>query len=516
MATPDAENNAQQQEEYHPMVSRPMQGDDLNPVKSFSFTSRGGINNDGIFTLDSLLEQIGFGSFHIKRFLAAGLMAFTDGAVVMTLSLSLVVLESEWNFSSNTESVVASTTFASIVIGAYTAGPIADRYGRRMPMIISAFFIIIINLASALSPNIYVFTVLRALTSFGCGFYSPIGFTYVLEIMPPGYRGKIITIGYAMFFIGELYACIVALFALDTLSSGNWQALTMWVTVPALLSMMLSIAYMDESVRFLLISKKTNQALEQLKISAAESWSSDPLEINEDVALQLRQWVEFQENIAKSKKSPQAGIRVLLHKRFRKITLINWWAWFSISFAYYGLTLFFPYILNKLTEADETNGVSSKLLAISGDSLGSYTVSIGLESLSVVISYFVIDSKLLGRKYGMMLFFGLSAFFAGLAYVDRTIEGLIVWTTFLRIMLDVCSFYCYLVALEAYPTKYRATGVGAATAVGKAGTILMPWICALLLKVDSFGPYIGFFAVCVATTVATLWLPSDISKREMA
>ena len=514
MATPQAENPPEKKEEYHPLVSHLSGVDGYDPLKSYSFTSKAGINQEGHFTLDSLLEQIGFGSFHIKRFLAAGAMAFMDGAVVMTLSLSLVILETEWGFGSTTESVVASIAFASIVLGAYLAGPIADKYGRRVPMIISCGFICILNLASAFTTEIYSYTALRALLAFGCGFYAPIGFTYVLEIMPPSIRGKVVTVAYAMMFIGELFACVVSLYALDSLSAGNWQALTIWSTLPAIVSLMLSIAYMDESVRFLLISKKFNQALIQLKISAEESWSHEKVEITEDVTFQLKQWLEFQD-LAKSKNPPQPGIRVLLNKRFRKITLINWLVWFAISFSYYGLTIFFPYILNVLTEQEEASGLSSDLVALSGSSLTGYTISIGLESISVVISYFVIDSQMLGRKKGMMLFFGISSLFALLAFVNRTIVGLVVWTTVLRITLDVCFFYSYLLALEAYPTKIRATGVGAAMAFGKAGTVLMPWVCSLLLEVDTFGPYISFFVLCTVAAIATLWLPPEISKREM-
>ena len=518
MAAPLDFNDAQPEtDEPHQIIKAFSVSDDSDPIRSIrSLPSSAGLNNEGIFTLDTLLEQIGMGNFQLIRFLAAGFMAFMDGTVVMTLSLSLVVLENEWNFGSTAESVVASVVFASVVVGAYISGPIADKYGRRMPMIISSFFICIVNLASAFSTNIIIYTILRACLAFGCGFYSPIGFTYVLEIMPPSLRGKIVTIGYSMLFIGELYACIVSLFALDSLDTGDWQALTLWSTVPALLSLMISIPYMDESLRFLLINRNFKTAMAQLKDAAASSWSQEKVEITEDTMLQLQEWVQNQEKRVEAKKNSQPGVGALLQTRFRKMTLITWLAWFSMSFVYYGLTLFFPYILNQLTtEAEAQNGFSSAVVAISGDSLTGYTISIGLESLSVVISYFVIDSKKLGRKNGMIFFFGLSALFALLAFVDRGIISLVIWTTVLRIMLDVCSFYCYLLALESYPTRYRATGVGAATAVGKAGTVLMPWICALLLDVDLYGPYFGFFMICTMAAVATVWLPTDISRREM-
>ena len=211
-------------------------------------------------------------------------------------------------------------------------------------------------------------------------------------------------------------------------------------------------------------------------------------------------------------KSKKFGIRYLLQKRFRKTTLILWVSWFVINFASYGLTAFFPYILSAVA-ADETTTTTSsnswvvKIEALADDNLASYTVSIGLESLSVVIAYFVIDSKVLGRKWDMVAFFGAAAAFSFLAFVNRTKVMLIIWMTCTKIMIDVVTFYCYLLALEIYPTKFRATGIGATTTVGKAGTVLMPWVCALLLEWSDYGPYLGFFLASTFAGICCAMLP---------
>ena len=124
-------------------------------------SSHQGINNEGVFTLDSFLEQLGFGLFHIARFFCVGFIAFMDGAVIMTLSLSLVVLKNEWGFSSTVQGAAASIVFFAVVIGAYLSGPIADKYGRRFPLLISCFVICVVNLASAFSTNIITYTVFK-------------------------------------------------------------------------------------------------------------------------------------------------------------------------------------------------------------------------------------------------------------------------------------------------------------------------------------------------------------------
>ena len=87
-------------------------------------------------------------------------------------------------------------------MGAYFSGPLADKLGRRKPMIVSLVFMIALNMISALSPNVLFYGIIRFGMGFCAGFYSPIGFTYVLEMMPPSIRGKVITIGSAMLFLG--------------------------------------------------------------------------------------------------------------------------------------------------------------------------------------------------------------------------------------------------------------------------------------------------------------------------
>ena len=47
-------------------------------------------------------------------------------------------------------------------------------------------------------------------------------------------------------FDSELYVCVVSLFALESLNAGNWRAMTIWSTVPALLSMLMSIPFLDD------------------------------------------------------------------------------------------------------------------------------------------------------------------------------------------------------------------------------------------------------------------------------
>ena len=472
-------------------------------------------NEKPTFTLDQLLEKIGFNSYHVKRFLPPALVALMDGAIIMTFSLSTVMLKKQWHYSSELQSLIASLVFVALVIGAYVSGPIADKFGRRLPMLISLGFIIVLNLLSAFSPSVVFYTVTRSMLAFCAGFYSPIGFTYVLEIMPPAQRGKVITLGSACLFMGQLFACLLGLLTLQSLDKGDWRLLTIYSTLPAVVSMIMSFFYLDESMRYLLIKGKVEEAFELLSKSAKNSRHPDMRKLNRDHKESLKKWTAFQPT--SQSQEEVSSIRKLFENGFSRITLILWFSWFVHSFCYFGLTLFFPYILNKITTNEEHDMSAHEKLKfnVHPDNLGSLTVSVALESISVVIAFFIIDLKSFGRKRALAFFYTLAAIIAICGFCDRSRMDFIIWSTVFKIVLNICSFYNYLMTLEIYPTRYRATGVGAATAVGKAGSIVMPWVCAFLLEFDTYGPFIGFCVLNLGAAALTMRLPYDTANKEM-
>jgi len=91
----------------------------------------------------------------------------------------------------------------------------------------------------------------------------------------------------------------------------------------------------------------------------------------------------------------------------------------------------------------------------------------------------------------------------------------VLWATITKIFINVCSFYFYLYTVEVYPTKYRATGMGVAAAVGKMGAILMPWICIFLMGFDLLLPFLLFSIICWVMAVVVIKLPMDTKGMEL-
>src|SRR5207249_628455 len=68
-------------------------------------------------------------------------------------------------------------------------GLIADRYGRRLPLMINLVFYSVIEVLSGLAPNYTTFLVLRALFGIGMGGEWGVGASLAMEKVPPRWRG---------------------------------------------------------------------------------------------------------------------------------------------------------------------------------------------------------------------------------------------------------------------------------------------------------------------------------------
>ena len=61
----------------------------------------------------------------------------------------------------------------------------------------------------------------------------------------------------------------------------------------------------------------------------------------------------------------------------------------------------------------------------------------------------------------------------------------------------------------------RASGIGMASAVGKIGSIVMPWIVVYISNIGAFTPYLIFGGVSAVGSLLTLLLPFDTFARAL-
>ena len=129
-------------------------------------------------------------------------------------------------------SIVASITLTLAMrpLGAALFGLIADRYGRRKPLMAVVAYFSLIEVLSGLAPNFAVFLALRALFGIGMGGYWGVGASLAMESAPVGRRGVVSGILQGGYPVGYLLAAIAARLLLP---AWGWRPMFWAGLVPA-------------------------------------------------------------------------------------------------------------------------------------------------------------------------------------------------------------------------------------------------------------------------------------------
>ena len=126
-----------------------------------------------------------------------------------------------------------SLTLAMRPVGAFIFGLMADRYGRRLPLMIDLVFFSIVEVLSGLAPNYWTFMVLRALFGVGMGGEWGVGASLAMEKAPRQRRGILSGILQEGYATGYLLAACCYLFVYPRL---GWRPMFFIGGLPALLA----------------------------------------------------------------------------------------------------------------------------------------------------------------------------------------------------------------------------------------------------------------------------------------
>ncbi len=147
---------------------------------------------------------------------------------------------------------VVAVVFANTVtlmfrpLGALLFGIVADRYGRRAPLMINIAFYSAMELLTAFAPNFTIFVALRALYGIGMGGEWGVGAALALESLPTEARGLasgVLQQGYAT---GFLLAAIAFWIFSSFYGEHAWRGLFVVGVLPALLVLYIR-AFVKES-----------------------------------------------------------------------------------------------------------------------------------------------------------------------------------------------------------------------------------------------------------------------------
>jgi MFS transporter, SP family, sugar:H+ symporter len=158
-------------------------------------------------------------------------------------------------------------------LGAWFAGPLADRHGRIIVMKIAAAIFFVSSIGTGLAWNIAALSLFRFLGGTAIGAASVIAPAYIAEVSPAAYRGRLGSLQQLAIVTG-IFIALLSDYALATAAGGAekslWFGLQAWrwmfiaATIPSAIYACLA-STIPESPRYLVLKKRFDEAADVLR-----------------------------------------------------------------------------------------------------------------------------------------------------------------------------------------------------------------------------------------------------------
>jgi putative MFS transporter len=365
-----------------------------------------------------------------------------------------------------------SVTFAGMVVGAWFAGILGDRYGRRFSYQANLLIFGLASLAGAAAPSMEWLIAARFIMGIGLGAEIVVGYVTIAEIVPPSSRGKW---GSALAVITNSSLFVSALIARLVIPNIGWRWMFVIVGIGALIVWQLR-KRMPESPRWLEAHGELDEADRVLK------------EIEGEVERSTGRKLEPVGALAAPRASGTAdSLSELFSASMIRRTITGSVILITLNTAIYGFIAFLPSFMVRQGLTITTSLNYTTLMSFGGP-------------VGALIGMWLADK--LGRK-PCMIIFSLAAICFGSIYpnlVDPTyvtLGGFALVTSIYVLVGVAWSLY----VPELFPTVIRMRGAGFCNTLGRMFTIVTPQITTLLFAWAGVTAVVGYVVALLVLQV---------------
>ncbi len=418
------------------------------------------------------VERIPFGRFH-WRLLWMGGLGYTfdamDGALIAFILPAVTAL---WSLTDGQAGVLGSSLATGYLFGAFFSGTLGDLIGRRAVMMYALAIYCGATLIAAFAPNWQWLFCCRVVAGVGTGAEATIIAPFLAEFVHKKHRGRFVGSLSGFFSFGFVFAAVLGYFVIRA-SPDGWRIVQVVSTLPIVMLLWWRRS-LPESPRWLIERGRAAEAeAEVARIEAGVMQrgpaSLPPVERVELPAVGVREGGSFTRNLA-----------ALWSPSMRRTTLMLWILWIAITFSYYGFFTWIPSLLVK-QGMTTTKSFGYSIIIYLAQIPGYYSAAFATERLD--------------RKWTIVLYMllgGVSAYLMSIAGsgASITIAGFL-----LSFFMNGTYAGIYVYTPELYPTAFRTTGMGVASAFGRLGGLSAPIVIGYTFL------RIGFGGVFLITTI---------------
>lgn len=392
--------------------------------------------------------------------------------IVYGTTIPSLLAEPGWGLTPGTAGTIGSLAFVGMLVGALTAGTLADRFGRRRTIIACvAWFTVFTGLCGfAASPE--AFGVLRFLAGVGLGGLVPSANALTSEFVSPRRRSVISTVMMSGVPIGGSVAAVLGIGAIPHL---GWQSMYLFAFSGVVL-LALVVALLPES----------------------PGWLRAHGRVAEAVAVERRFGLPSVEHTGHHHRP---GIRTILRPPFVGATVLFALASVATLLAWYGLGTWLPKLMAGDGRFDLGSNPLTFLLAL----------NLGAVAGSVVTAWAATRIGPLPSAVG-----AAATAAAGLAFlVTYPSSVTLVYAALILAGVGTHGTQCLIISAVAthYPAQLRGTSLGFALGAGRIGAVAAPQVGGWLLGAGlGVGSNFLLFAGAAATS-AVLLLVTHVATR---
>jgi MFS transporter, AAHS family, 4-hydroxybenzoate transporter len=425
-------------------------------------------------TVTELIDRRPLGAYQIGTIVLCGSLLILDGYDALTMGYLATPIAATTQLPVHSFGPILSASLFGLMIAAMATGPIADRWGRKWPVIVSVLCFGAFAVMTAQARTYNEFLAYRFLTGLGLGGAMPNVVALASEYVPKRLLPTVVSMLFAGMPLGGLI-CGLASSAL--LTTWGWP----WVFyiggfVPVAIALVL-IPVLPESVRFLVLREKHPERVRKILGRIAPEFAG----AGADVSLAVQE-----------EKHTQVPVVRLFTEGRAVATILLWIPNFMNLLLLYFLNSWLPTLLR-----ESGMSVSAGVTATSFTALGGIGACFAEGYLM----------NLGGAYFTLLAEFGLgAAFLVVFAFVTHSFELSVAVAFVLGFLVIGAQGGLNALAARFYPTSMRSTGVGWALGVGRVGSVLGPVLAGMLLtagwKPRQILMWGALAAVCASIAIA--------------
>ncbi len=431
------------------------------------------------------LDRLPITAFHRRMLYLIGLGGLFDSFdIYLGGSVLAALVEEGWS-DVTTNAWFISATFGGMTIGAWMAGVLGDKYGRKFTYQTNLLIFGLASLAAVFAPSMSWLIFFRFIMGLGLGAELVAATGMLSEFIPPTYRGRWYALMSCLINFGMFLQTVLSQYLIPHFS---WRAMFLVAAVGAL-ALWFARKSMPESPRWLELQGRDQEADAILR------------EIEHKVAQQTGQPLP-QVPATPNGSREQAPLSSLFKPGIRSRTLVASIICIVVNTTAFSFVTWLPTFFVK-----EGLSVASSLEFLTFMSFGG--------PVGAIVGYLLADR--LGRRMGILLSVPCALAFA-LVYPftrDPILTPLIGFL-FLSALYAFFAFGFYGYLGELFPTAFRLRGIGFAHTVGRAVTMATPFIVAVLYT--HFGIYgvIGLVGISLLSVfIAVLFWGLETRNRSL-